>query len=180
MRFLGALILALILAASARAQVSGVGRIAIFSDEALTDSTLVDSSSRIVDIYIAHVDCFGGVTGSEFKTQPDGGFAGVWLNETSPWWPYVLGTSPEGVSIAYASCVTADIFLIKAVYWLPGISSPCSGLSVVGHPDRNGYMVCTGCNFVDLPCDAPGSLRVNCPVPVEETTWGRVKALYRD
>jgi hypothetical protein len=153
------------------------GRIAIFSDAALTDSTVVDAGSQVIDVYIAHVD-HPGVVGSQFRTVADPGFTGVWLSETSPW--FVIGTSPTGVSIWYAynaGCVTTDIVLIKATYWLTGTSVPCSRLRVVGHPEPD-YIICTGCNMWEAPCSG-GSLRVACPVSTKESTWGRVKALYR-
>lgn len=166
----------IILAMLSPARASEWGTIAIFSDATLTDPTLVDDVPRMVDIYIAHLD-FGGVTGSEFRTEADAGFTGVWLSETSPWSPYVIGTSPTGVAIAYAQCVMSDIIVIKATYLLTGTSAPCSRLRVVPSPGHD-LVVCSGCHFVDGPCGA-GSLAVSCPVPVEETTWGRVKALYR-
>lgn len=169
-----------ILAAPAMARAQGHGRIAIFSDAALTDSTVVDADSRVIDVYIAHVD-HPGVTGSQFRTVADPGFTAVWLYESSPWYPFVIGSSREGVSIYYgyyAGCVTTDIVLIKVTYWLTGTSKLCSRLRVVGYPETD-YIVCVGCNMVETPCSSGGSLRVACPVSTEETTWGRVKALYR-
>jgi hypothetical protein len=155
-----------------------VGRIAIFSDEALTNSALVDDSFRQVEIYVAHVD-HTGVTGSQFKIQVDEGFTGYFMAETLPWAPYVIGTALTGVTIAYAQCAATDIILVRLTYFLVGTSLPCSGLSVVPHPDGPGNMLCLGCNMFEVPCAPPGSLRVNCTVAVEESTWGGVKALYR-
>jgi hypothetical protein len=175
-----ALILLLVAGSVPVADAWPVGRIAIFSDEALTNTTLDDDSMRAVDIYIAHVDHYG-VTGSRFKIEAEPGFTGIWLGETSPWAPNIIGTSTTGVSIYYAQCAADDIVLIKSTYWLLGTSQFCTGLTVVPDPGANGYTLCTGCNFVELPCGPPGALRVGCPapVPVQESTWGRVKALYR-
>jgi hypothetical protein len=169
----------LVVAIAEPAGANEVGRIAIFSDEALTDPYLLDDGYRQVDIYVGHVDHYG-VTGSQFMIQVDPGFTGHYLGETSPWSPIVIGTAMTGMSVSYAQCAVADLIVVKLTFFLSGTSSPCSGLSVVGHPDSyTGDEICVGCSFVEIPCDPPGALQVNCTVPVESTTWGRVKALYR-
>jgi hypothetical protein len=171
------LALLVLLGAAAPARAGSVGRIAIFADEALTTTGLVDDASRIVDVFIAHVDA-QQVTGAKFMIQVDPGFTGEWLFESSPWYPYLFGSSLTGASVYYAQCLVTDTILIRATYWLKGTSSPCAGLHVVAHPD--GQLLCIGCNMFEEPCGVSGALQVNCPpLLVNETTWGRVKALYR-
>lgn len=176
MRTIILLLAGLVLVAPVQAG-TGVGRIAIFSDDALSNGELTDDSLRLVDIYIGHVDHIG-VTGSQFKVEPTEGFTGTWISETSPWAPFTIGQSLSGISISYQACIDDDILVVKATYWLQGTSSPCSGLRVTRVPPTP-QVLCVGCNFVELPCDPPGDLRVNCPVSTQTTTWGRVKALYR-
>jgi len=72
-----------------------------------------------------------------------------------------------------------DVIVLSVTYLLPGTSSACSCLRIVPYPGDEPYIVCNGCDFMELPCSGGGSLHVNCTVPVESTTWGRVKALYR-
>jgi hypothetical protein len=73
--------------------------------------------------------------------------------------------------------VTTDVLVVRATYLLAGTSSPCSQLRVVPRPDYS-MVVCHECAAVSGPC-LTQSLFVNCTVPAEDSTWGRVKALYR-
>ena len=178
MRLILFAVLMLVGTAGTVAAQSGRGRIAIFSDAALTDSSLADVfPPHIADIYIAHVDHWG-VVASQFKTVAEDGFDGIWSSETSPYLT-AGGTSPNGIYIWYGACITSDIVILKVTYLLPATSSPCSRLRVVPYPDSQPKIICVGCDMAELPCDSGGSLRVNCTVPTAQTTWGRVKALYR-
>ena len=75
--------------------------------------------------------------------------------------------------------------VLTMTYELIGTST-CSELSIVAVPDFS-EPICTGCWFSEEPCWGYDPVHVNCegafncnPVAVEPTTWGRVKALYRD
>jgi len=160
----------LVLMTGSVVQANEYGKILIFSDAAFTDSTLVDNGPRIANIYIVHAD-FSDATGVSFRTEASAGFTGVWLGETSPWSPYFVGTTPTGASVSYAKCVLEDVLLFTVTYQLFGTSSPCSDLHVAARP------ISSDCHFFDWYSDT-GGLHVNCPVAVEQTTWGRVKALY--
>lgn len=76
--------------------------------------------------------------------------------------------------------------IMTVTYQLAGTSAPCSYLEIIAHPDSTTPLV----SRCDLNLVEPRvhTLWVNydhlngCPPPVatEQTTWGRVKALYRD
>jgi hypothetical protein len=52
-------------------------------------------------------------------------------------------------------------------------------LRVVPDPESvYGEIEVVTCNFEVVKATG-GELLVNCPVPVEQTTWGKVKSLYR-
>ena len=87
--------------------------------------------------------------------------------------------------MGYGSCLASPIVLVPINYFVHGTSAPCSFIDVVA-PLTTGQIEVVDCNnnllvatgartFVnpDATCDC------NLPVPVEETTWGRVKALYQ-
>ena len=170
MRFL----LAAILVASTIRTVAADERIEIFSDEALTDKTLIDSHSRIVDLYVAHFDT-PATTGCLFRIAPSPGFTGVWLGDSSSW--VTVGTTQSGIAIGYGKCMMGSNVLVKVSYQLFGTSS-CSTLTLAEHPILiPGGPYCDACfGEYRLPSN---SLAVNCAVGTQSTTWGRVKALYR-
>jgi hypothetical protein len=94
---------------------------------------------------------------------------------------FKAGSSPTDISIGFASCLPPPILVLTMTYQLFGTSSACSELRTAP-PD--GFPVAIAadgdCSFVELPIRDLQSLHVNCPVATEPTTWGKVKALYRN
>jgi len=169
-------VLPMLLSTTALAHASVTGKILIFSDAGFTDSTLSDNAPRIANLFIVHTD-FDGATAVRFMTVASPGFTGVWLGETSSFTR--VGKSTTGISVGYGACITTPALVLTVSYQFFGTSSACSQLSIA---PETGFLhaLCFsggGC-FSDLPCQGLGSLHVNCTVPVESTTWGRVKALY--
>jgi hypothetical protein len=125
-------------------------------------------------VYIAHTD-FQGSVGVIFSTVASPGFTGVWVSETSQF--LNIGTTPTGINVGYGACLSGPVIIATAEYQMFGTSS-CSQLSIAPFPDFPNP-VCLEC-FYEYPCVNNGRLLVNCAVPVEPTTWGKVKALYRN
>ena len=161
--------------------IPGGGSVSLYSDAGLSDSTYQDQLVTSFSVFVVH----GGVTfdaamGIRFKIEPSPGITFAWLGESSPK-PTVIGDSKSGVEIGYGACVFPDAGLILEIEYLGlGTSEPCSFLRVVDHPDASSgeieVVLCVGLG----PVSAMGKdLTVNCAVPVQETTWGKVKALYR-
>jgi hypothetical protein len=165
----------LLLATSPCLAQTGVGRIAIFSDVGMTDSKLVDISPRTANIYVAVIGS-NGATGVTFRVAPAPGFTGVRLSEASSF--QTVGSSPTSIAVGYGSCLVGDFVILTVTYQLFGTSS-CSSLTISA-PQGHTIPICTPCSFADVPCDGFDALQVNCTVPVESTTWGQIKALYRD
>jgi len=151
-------------------------KLRIYSDVALTDSTLNDHSPRVANLYIVH-DMFGG-TGIRFRIAPSAGFTGVWLSETSPF--VTVGNSGSDLSIGYGSCLFGPVLVLTVTYQFFGTSSACSEAHISPPPGFGCVLAASyGCAFVEICVYDLGVLPVNCPIAVESTTWGRVKALYR-
>ncbi len=164
------------LVSNALAQIGG-GAVALYSDSLFTDSTYVDNVPSVLHVYVVHEDFTADALAIQFRIERSAGFTGTWLSESSPF-PVVVGDSQTGVAISYGLCnKTAPVLLLDIMYFAHGTSGPCSYLASTAHPPSpsGGIEVgtCTVTAFAE-----PGRLRVNCTVPVEETTWGRVKALY--
>jgi hypothetical protein len=152
-------------------------RILLFSDPGFSDSTLVDDAPRTATVYVVHTDFWG--TGSRFRIAADPGFTGVWLGQASPY--FTLGNSTTDVNIAYAACLQGPVLILTATYQLFGTSSACSGLRIAPANGQPCVIATSGGGCIDEVCVRDlGSLQVNCPVATEPSTWGRVKALYRN
>lgn len=166
-----------ILVLSTSAQAS-LWELHIYSDAALTDSNLIDDSPRIVNLYVVERGTFRGATGVRFAVEGGPGFTGVWLSDATT--HFKVGTSPIDIAVAYGACIPPPIVVITMTYELFGTSSPCSELRVVPPACCSGVVAPdVECSFTEGQITDLRSLRVNCPVATEPTTWGKVKALYR-
>lgn len=172
MKRLAALFLLALLPSFAHAEED---KLLLFSDAALTDSTLNDSAPDFLSVYVVHTNFWNGVTYVRFSIEPTAGFTGVWIGETSQY--LVLGTSTTDLSVTYAACLVDPVLVLTVTYQLFGSSSPCSGLKIA--PAAGQPCVLTDLCFGERCVTGRGTLQVNCPVATEATTWGRVKALYR-
>ena len=150
----------------------------IFTDEALTATSIDDNTPGIVSFYVVHSG-YVGATGVRFSAKPSPGFTGVWLSDASSF--YLVGTSPIDISIGYGVCDISPLLILTMSYQMFGTSSPCSDLRIA---PANGFPCVIGsdlgCFFAESCIQDLGSIHVNCPVAVEPATWGRVKALYRN
>ena len=172
----------LALATQAQAQlVPGGGALYLYSDADLTDSTYQDQSIGAFSVYVVHRGVtFDAAQGVRFAVQTSPGVTFAWLGENSPM-PTVVGDSRTGISIGYGACLIPDPGLILEIRFLGiGTSEACSFLNVVPHPQASSgeieVILCVGLEAVSATGE---KLLVNCPVPVEQTTWGKVKSLYR-
>jgi hypothetical protein len=107
----------------------------------------------------------------------------TYLAETSPY--LTLGNSQTGIALSYGSCMPASPFLILTIqYLVQGATPPGCEYWVVPDPttEYDNVMV-VDCDSV-LRESYGGVAYINgfpglCTVGVEETTWGKVKSLYR-
>ncbi len=152
-------------------------KLQIFSDVGLSETSIADNTQRTVDLYVVYSG-FLGATGLRFSVKPGLGFTGVWLGDTSSF--FTLGSSQTDISISFTSCLPPPILVLTMRYQLFGTSTACSELRTAP-PDGFPFAIAgdTDCFFAELPIRDLQSLHVNCPVAIEPSTWGRVKALYR-
>lgn len=160
----------------------GFSRLQVYADPSLTQCTLTDTSPRIAHIYVAATSYECG-TGVRFRVAESAGFTGVWVSEVSPYVP--VGNSRTDVAMGFGFALTGQITLLDMTYQLIG-TSVCSTISIAP-PQGFSVPICTGCIFIELPCTTGEPLHVNCdgsfncnPLTTESSTWGRVKALYRN
>lgn len=165
-------------------------RIELFSDEALSQCALTDANSGIGNVYVVHhiADPLG-TDALYFRLVSSPGFTGTWLEDIvrAPA-RATIGTSQAGFAIAYPMpCPTGSILVLQARYQLFGTSSPCSFVEAAPW-EGICCIIVLGCwNTAEYPADGD-RIHVNpdvscsCAVPVatEPTTWGRIKAMYRN
>lgn len=164
-------------------EVFGFSRLQVYADQGLTQCTLLDNAPRIVNIYISATSYECG-TGVQFRVTESAGFTGVWLSDVSPYTS--VGNSRTDIAIGWGfALTTGEIAILNMTYQMLGTSA-CSTISIAPLP---GFLApeCSGCLFVLLPCTVGAPLHVNCdgsfncnPVATEPSTWGSVKALYRN
>jgi hypothetical protein len=141
-----------------------------------------------------------GSFGARFKVELDADVTMTYLSEELAF--PGIGNTQDGVALCYGSCVTGDGIVVVATmhYMFTSAEAACQFLRIVPHPDASTVDVinCYGVPEVaavgDLRILTPGGAcgcgethtfegtpaAFSCtPLPVEETTWGRVKAFYR-
>ena len=168
----------LLVATASLAQIPG--KIGVYADAGATNCYIVDDGG-VVEAHMLHVMTDGAI-GSRFKLDVS---ATGWIHLGDIWdFELVLGSSVEGVSFGYTECLSGSIYLGKAFFL--GSSAPsCTEISIVPDPLAvTGEIEAISCLETRM-FPAGGRAVINadhtcqCTVPVEETTWGAIKALYR-
>ena len=178
-------LIAFVIVCSASMAFAQAGSIGVFADAGATDCNIVDGAS-LVTVFFVHVNTTGA-TASQWMLDL-GGLPWTHLGDIMQA-PTVIGTSVGGISLGYGGCRQAPYLMGQANFF--GSSAPaCSRIQIVADP----LAPTGGIEGVDclLPPDGPnkniptgGTAIVNsngeclCNVPVEESTWGGIKALYQ-
>jgi hypothetical protein len=163
------------------------GHIGLYTDAAGGGCDLDDAAQGIVDIYVVHKNT-PGAAACQFMVQPSIGFTATHVGDATDY--LFIGNSQTGISIAYMECLAAPINVMTISYLFDGTSSACGYLEVVPDPAAipsailvvdcaepfAHKLVATGGRVY---VNADGSCPCQAPVPVQNETWGGIKALYR-
>jgi hypothetical protein len=173
------LTITMVVAGSAMAQQDSFG---IFMDQAGLVCENTPSAPSPIQLFVVH-KTGTAAAGSQFKLVNSSG----WSLSASTIAPFLtIGDAFSDVSLAYAGCVNgpaiAVILLSGFAFPVPG--TPCGVVEVVAAPGKSAPLT-VDCNFAELP--ATGGRFVfngdtSCPcniIATEESTWGKVKNLYR-
>jgi hypothetical protein len=163
------------------------GTLGVFADPGGTVCDLTDAAPGLVLVYIVHMFSPGG-TAAQFgieETHPM-----TYLSE-SPGTYIKIGTcagpSGFGCAIAYGGCYPTPNMILTIQYFGSGLSPACSYIKVVEDGTAvPPILAVTDCADPPNLLDATGGIGYfnndgNCPcdVPVEETSWGQIKSLYK-
>ena len=157
------------------------GAIGVFADPGGADCNLIDNGG-LVQIYINHVHS-DGATAAQFMLVPPAG----WVHLGDTWnFTTVIGTSLGGVSVAYGGCFSGNIAL-GLVNFFGSFAPACTLVEIVADPlAPSGFIEGVDCALPAVKFFPTGGSAVvnndgscDCNVPVHDTTWGGVKALYQ-
>ncbi len=158
------------------------GNLAVYADTQALSCDLQDIPG-LGEYHVVHM-LTPGVTAVQFKIETE--HLGFYLGYTAPF-PILLGDPLTGVTVSYGACLTGPIWILTMMYFNQGTTQPCSEMRVVGHPNANPPgLLAADCSSAIVPVQGytsfinnDGSCPCVSPIPVQETTWGQVKALYQ-
>jgi hypothetical protein len=158
----------------------------LYGNEAGTVCGIYDNvPGQIYNIYVFHMYATE-VADAEFRVEQQAGANLAWLGDTGTLYP-TMGTAPEGIMVLYwPFCLSSPLHILTITYQGTVSSADCSYLHVLGIMEGVPPLA-AGCDpYYPMTYEAGGgSLVINptddcpCDVPVEETTWGRIKSLYK-
>ena len=166
------------------------GNIGIYDDPSGANCTVTATDGEML-VYIVHTQT-PSTTGCRFSL----GFSGAAMTHVAT----IMGTgntllygdASSGVGISYGVCRCSPIYVAMVLYAGGSTPDPCDLIFVLDDPTANPpgiYMTdCTSPEPVQREIGRGGAAYINdgvdgshcpCNIPVEETTWGKVKALYQ-
>jgi hypothetical protein len=154
------------------------GSIMVFSDIGASDCNWSDAAPALQPVYIFHMYS-PGATGSEWMlTAP-----ATWSHlGDQPDFALVIGSSVAGASVSYETCLAGNFKLMTVNFFGSGLEGACTLFSIGAAPGKTGVQVIDCADGRGFPPGGAGIVNsdgtCDCSVPVNETTWGGIKALY--
>jgi hypothetical protein len=178
---IGLLLMICVLVGSAHGDTIG-----LYADFSGVDCNIIDSAPGLLSIFVVHHSP-GGATGCQFAAPMPACMVGAtYLSDTVAF--FQIGYSQEGTAVPYGSCQIGATHALTMNFFASGLTEPCCLYPLIADPDVvEGQVVVIDCDNNVVP--AAGLVAVingdgTCPcgysVPVHETSWGRIKALYGD
>jgi hypothetical protein len=162
------------------------GSVGIFADAAGTNCNLPDAVPGLTPYYVVHVYTTGA-TACQFKATKPACVLASYLSDATVF-PVTVGNSQTGVSVGYGTCRSGPIHVLTLNFFTQGLTQACCYYKVACDPlgsdgCASGLIDIVDCSFEPaLATAGTGIVKANgtcdCNVPVEDTTWGNVKALY--
>ena len=153
------------------------GKIGVYGDADGTQCDVVDNGG-LLQVHFIH-SLINSSYACMFKLDIS---ATTWTHLEDVWeFPFSLGNSITGMEIWYPSCVSGPIYLGLATF-MGSSAAPCTQISIVPYPKFEVIKAVTCDNYWIYPTGGRAIINpdptCDCSVPVEETTWGHIKALY--
>ena len=162
-------------------------KIGIYADQAGINCDAGDVGPDTLTLYVVHTSSTVMLRASLFSAPIPACMVGVtWIGDIH-FWPLTNGDSQTGATVEYAAnCTVGPVVVLGIRYVTSGTTATCCRYPLGPlAPARKVEAVLCGL-ILEFPEVAPplavnGDATCNCnqPVPVEETTWGRIKSIYR-
>jgi hypothetical protein len=175
-----ALALVMVMSVSAYGQVAGA--IMLYADQAGTECEFVGNPAGLVTVFVFH-SFTPGATASAFRIQHTGS-NWVYIVDQPQAPTLAIGDTNLGGNWAYTQCFAGPHNFLNVLYSAAGAATVCAEAEVVAAPDK---AFIEGVDCEDNLLQADGSKLVINPdgtcecgriVPVQDTNWGQIKALY--
>jgi len=166
---------------SAYAQTVYNGSIGIFADDSTTDpSWCLSAAPGVLYVYFLHTNAHGATT-SQWAAPPPACLTAVHLADL-PVFTVTVGNTESGICIGYGMCKTGWFHIMTAVYQVTSVGQ-CCDWHVVADPNLpSGRIAVLDCDSnLDYGNGWMAIFDTNpscCSTPNDESTWGKVKALY--
>jgi hypothetical protein len=179
------LIITFVMVLGATLALAQPGRVALFGDPGGT-TCAISSGTGLVSVYVFHIGT-QGATGCQYSAPKPDCVNGSWLADTNVF-PVTLGNSQIGVSIGYGVCRQEPIHVQTISLFVTVATPPCCIYPVLPDPSADPpgiYMVDCDENLLN-PAGQSGVVNETndclCAdiIPVRETSWGHIKALYTE
>ena len=178
-----ALLLTLVLMVSATKAFAQGGSVGMFADMGGTDCNLTDAAPGLASYFAVHV-YHAGATACQFSApMPACMIGATYLSDTAVF-GVTIGNSQTGVAIGYGTCQGAPTHVLTINYFAGGATTACCRYPVLPDPNVvSGLIEVVDCtNALISATGGMGIINPDqtcfCDVPVEDSTWGQVKALY--
>ena len=163
------------------------GLLGVYADVAGTNCNIVAPIVSLKQVHIVHTRTDGATASMFSAPKPACWTNAIYLSDVNVF-PVTIGNSQTGTSVPYGVCKVSTSYVMAINYFVQGPPTQfCCEYPVLPDPHAlSGRIEIADCGFntvygtgataivnpdVTCPCSLP-------PVAVEETTWGRVKALY--
>ncbi|HEX5133567.1 MAG TPA: hypothetical protein VFX92_13910, partial [Candidatus Krumholzibacteria bacterium] len=102
-----------------------------------------------------------------------------------------IGSATTGLALAYGGCLAGPAISCVAInmFGFSATGAVCGRIDVVPSPTAGGIIKIVDCEFIEFPATGgtayvnPNGTCSDCNEPqpnaTEESTWGKVKSLYR-
>jgi hypothetical protein len=152
-----------------------------FADVSASADTVFDDGFATLAIYIVMNVNVNEVHGIRFSAPNPPCFNGTLIEESYAF--PTAGTAQTGVWVDFGGCVTGQILVGTLTFSVEGLTGDCCWYVPQPHEGFPDILL-NQCPDEDVWFQfPPGSLLINpnhcaSPTPVEESTWGRIKAFY--
>lgn len=168
------------------------GKIVLAGSSDGSTCSIVETGPGFIEVHVVVLDVVG-LSGIQFAApKPDCWTDATWVSDDVPVGIFLGDTQDPvgGLSVAFGACLDAPVHVATISFFTTGAGTQCCSYPVLKatgdlHPEVDGPIVvlCSDPTHVaGVPVDAVINPDPSCPclapVSAEETTWGRVKALY--